>query len=116
VIKHGVKMSGMPAWGKSMDDRYIWGMVALLQQFPQMTKSRYDELVSASGGHDHGGGESMPHSDEAMPGMADMEGNDHHEDASARSSFEPVDDPMADAVSDDASEAPQPAHDDAHKH
>src|SRR3546814_5451826 len=24
VIKHGVKMSGMPAWGKSMSDEYIW--------------------------------------------------------------------------------------------
>ena len=60
VIKHGVKMSGMPAWGKSMDDRSIWGIVALLQQFPRMTKARYDELVAGSGGHDHGDGESMP--------------------------------------------------------
>src|SRR5690606_35922138 len=25
VIKHGIKASGMPAWGKSMDDDSIWG-------------------------------------------------------------------------------------------
>ncbi|MCY7355493.1 MAG: cytochrome c, partial [Lysobacter sp.] len=27
VTKHGIKASGMPAWGRSMDDDYIWGMV-----------------------------------------------------------------------------------------
>ncbi len=116
VIKHGVKMSGMPAWGKSMDDRYIWGMVALLQQFPQMTKSRYDELVGASGGHDHGGGESVPHDAANTSGMAGTHGADAHAADTARSSLEPADDPMADAVTDDAIEAPQPAHDDGHQH
>lgn len=24
TIKHGIKATGMPAWGKSMDDQYIW--------------------------------------------------------------------------------------------
>ncbi len=28
IIKHGIKSTGMPAWGKSMADPYIWGMVA----------------------------------------------------------------------------------------
>src|SRR5690606_14219762 len=28
VIKHGIKASGMPAWGLSMGDEYIWSMVA----------------------------------------------------------------------------------------
>jgi mono/diheme cytochrome c family protein len=32
VIKHGIKASGMPAWGKSMEDAYIWNMAAFLQQ------------------------------------------------------------------------------------
>jgi mono/diheme cytochrome c family protein len=32
IIKHGIKSTGMPAWGKSMADPYIWGMVAFLQQ------------------------------------------------------------------------------------
>lgn len=30
TIKHGTKASGMPAWGKSMGDEYIWGLVAFL--------------------------------------------------------------------------------------
>lgn len=55
VIKHGIKMSGMPAWGESMEDEYIWGMVAFLRQLPDMSADHYDELVEASGGHRHGG-------------------------------------------------------------
>jgi mono/diheme cytochrome c family protein len=64
VIKHGIKMSGMPAWGKSMDDESIWGMVAFVRQLPGMPESRYHELVEASGGHSHGSGEAHAHDDD----------------------------------------------------
>ncbi len=107
VIKHGVKMSGMPAWGMCMDDQYIWGMVALLQQFPRMTAADYAALVAASPGHDHGGGESNVGGSDAMsghhPGMAMPD--------AARSSFEPVEDPMTT----DAQSAP-PHREDGHDH
>jgi hypothetical protein len=93
VLKHGIKASGMPAWGKSMDDRYLWGMVAFMQQFPGMTAAQYSAQVSASDGHSHGGGET------------DVGGGDPHaghDGANAeRSSFEPVDDPMATPARDD---------------
>jgi len=69
IIKHGIKMSGMPAWGKSMDDQSIWGMVALLQRLPEMSKDQYHELVESSGGHTHGSGEAHVHADD-----------EHHED------------------------------------
>lgn len=61
TIKHGIKMSAMPAWGRSMADEYIWGMVAFLQRLPKLTPDEYHELVEASGGHHHGGGESDEH-------------------------------------------------------
>ena len=92
VIKHGVKMSGMPAWGKSMDDRYIWGMVALLQRFPKMTASDYQTLVASSGGHSHGGGETKVRGGAMPESHGDM---DMKADGAPRSSFEPPDDPMA---------------------
>lgn len=57
TIKHGIKMSAMPAWGKSMEDEYIWGMVAFLKRLPRLTPDEYHELVEASGGHHHGGAE-----------------------------------------------------------
>ena len=61
VIKHGIKASGMPAWGMSMADEYIWGMVAFLQQLPKLDAAQYQALVASSGGHSHGGGETEPH-------------------------------------------------------
>lgn len=61
VIKHGIKASGMPAWGKSMDDEYIWNMAAFLQELPKLNADQYQTLVARSGGHSHGGGETMAH-------------------------------------------------------
>ncbi len=59
VIKHGIKASGMPAWGKSMEDEYIWGMVAFLRVLPDLDPEEYGVAVAASGGHSHGGGETV---------------------------------------------------------
>ncbi len=51
VIKHGIKASGMPAWGVSMDDKYIWNMAAFLQTLPDLDATQYRDLVASSGGH-----------------------------------------------------------------
>lgn len=59
IIKHGIKASGMPAWGKSMDDQTIWGMVAFLQQMPKLTPEAYHEAVEQSEGHSHGAGDAV---------------------------------------------------------
>jgi hypothetical protein len=77
VIKHGIKASGMPAWGKSMGDEYIWGMVAFLQQLPKLDAAHYKALVASSGGHSHGGGESSEHHPH------DEGAEEHHHDDAA---------------------------------
>ena len=87
VIKHGIKASGMPAWGKSMEDEYIWGIVAFLQQLPKLEAAQYQALIATSGGHAHGGGETqtnadgrgMPddHGDMQMEGMPTAEHKSH---------------------------------------
>ena len=84
VIKHGIKMSGMPAWGRSMEDKHIWGMVAFLRQLPDLSPVRYDELVEMSGGHSHGGAEEEPHAHDDAPAEAhDDKAEIHiHEDGS----------------------------------
>lgn len=68
VIKHGIKASGMPAWGSSMGDDYIWGMVAFLNQLPKLDATQYQALVASSSGHQHGGGESRMHNHEGQHG------------------------------------------------
>lgn len=46
TIKHGVKMSAMPAWGATHDDATIWSIVAFLQQLPSLDAARYHEIVA----------------------------------------------------------------------
>ena len=47
VIKHGIKMSGMPAWGMTHDDSSIWGLVAFLRKMPDLTPAQYRALAKA---------------------------------------------------------------------
>ena len=44
VIKHGVKMTAMPAWGTSHSDQMIWAMVAFLERLPNMTPAQYQAM------------------------------------------------------------------------
>ncbi len=53
VIKHGIKASGMPAWGKSMSDEYVWNMAAFLQALPNLDDAQFKAMVARSGGHHH---------------------------------------------------------------
>jgi mono/diheme cytochrome c family protein len=86
TIKHGIKATGMPAWGKSMGDPYIWGMVAFLQQLPTLDAQQYQALVAASSGHQHGGGETDMHNHEGQHGSAEAAGEDHHAGEAAAAS------------------------------
>jgi len=53
IIKHGVKLTAMPAWGKSHDDDSIWGLVAFIKQLPQMTPEQYQKATAGAGQHEH---------------------------------------------------------------
>ncbi len=46
VIKHGIKASGMPAWGKTHDDQRIWAMVAFIKRLPKLTPEQYQILTA----------------------------------------------------------------------
>jgi len=49
IIKHGIKMSAMPAWGKSLNDETIWDIVSFVRQMPMMTPGAYQQLSRAQG-------------------------------------------------------------------
>jgi hypothetical protein len=53
IIKHGVKMSAMPAWGSTHDDQTIWAIVAFLQQLPTLDASEYSALAGPQDAEDH---------------------------------------------------------------
>jgi mono/diheme cytochrome c family protein len=53
IIKHGVKLSAMPAWGKTHSDPLIWDMVAFVRKLPALSPGEYRRLVaSAPADHD----------------------------------------------------------------
>ena len=59
IIKHGLKMSAMPAWGATHDDQRIWAMVAFLQQLPKLTPAQYQILGAGSGDESGAEGDEM---------------------------------------------------------
>lgn len=46
VIKNGLKMTAMPAWGLTHDDKTIWGMAIFVQQMSGMTVEQYNQITS----------------------------------------------------------------------
>jgi hypothetical protein len=52
IIKHGVKLSAMPAWGKTHDDQLIWDMVAFIGTLPKLSPEQYKAAI-ASAPEDH---------------------------------------------------------------
>jgi len=81
IIKHGIKLSAMPAWGKTHNDELIWDMVAFFQQLPKMSPEQYKQVV-ASAPEDH---------DEMMKDMPAMSGMMPAPAAPAKAGPAPVD-------------------------
>ncbi|MFN3573292.1 MAG: c-type cytochrome [Phenylobacterium sp.] len=54
IAKHGVKMSGMPAFGPTHDDAALWNLAAFVKQLPAMTPEEYAALTGGGGHHDGG--------------------------------------------------------------
>jgi mono/diheme cytochrome c family protein len=55
VIKNGIRMTGMPAWGVTHGDKEIWAVVAFVKALPKMTAEQYKALDrSTEAGHSHG--------------------------------------------------------------
>jgi mono/diheme cytochrome c family protein len=52
VIKHGIKMTGMPAWGVTHDDELLWDVVAFVRKLPELTPEQYKALVKNAPTHE----------------------------------------------------------------
>jgi mono/diheme cytochrome c family protein/ketosteroid isomerase-like protein len=98
TIKHGIKMSAMPAWGTTHDNQAIWNIVAFVQKLPTMTPEQYLALTHNSGetaeGHHH-----HDHADasEEHEHPAESDSHDHNADAGSNGEH---------AHTDNAQEAP----------
>jgi mono/diheme cytochrome c family protein len=55
IVKHGIKMTGMPAW-RDHSEEELWATVAFLKKLPGISEQDYAKLVMAGmarGGHHH---------------------------------------------------------------
>ena len=46
ITRHGIKMSGMPAWEYHLANEDLWAVVAFVQQLPALTPKAYDEITA----------------------------------------------------------------------
>jgi len=84
VIKNGLKMTGMPAWGNYNSDDQIWDIMAFLFEMKNLSPEEYQKMVEA-GEHTHakGGGHAdksakPSHEGNTQGGHNDSATPDHH--------------------------------------
>lgn len=53
LVKHGVKMSGMQAFGPTHDDRGLWSIAAFFQILPAMTPEEFAAMGDMDAGNSH---------------------------------------------------------------
>ena len=53
IVKHGLKMTGMPAFGPAHSDEEIWAIVAFLKRLPELTPEEYKAMEARSIGTEH---------------------------------------------------------------
>lgn len=49
ITRHGIKMSGMPAWEYHMSDAELWDTVAFIMQLPRMSAADYRTATARQG-------------------------------------------------------------------
>lgn len=45
VVKHGIRSTGMPAWGRTLDDGAIWSLVAFQRRLVALDARGYEMLL-----------------------------------------------------------------------
>jgi len=78
IVKHGIKMTGMPAWGDHSDNE-LWATVAFIEKLRGMSEQDYARLVAAiraQGEHHHG--------EQEYPGPAPQPAETNHHQADGR--------------------------------
>lgn len=76
IIRHGLRMTGMPAFGPTHSDEEIWGLVAVQKRLADLTPEDYARRVEELGDHGHGADPGKGEADED-PGHAHEDGHEH---------------------------------------
>ncbi|HYO16017.1 MAG TPA: cytochrome c [Thermoanaerobaculia bacterium] len=60
VVKNGIKMTGMPAFGVTHSDEEIWAITAFLKRMPKLSPQEYGALVKEAGLEGQAGAAAEP--------------------------------------------------------
>lgn len=65
IVKNGLRMTGMPAFGPTHDEETLWSIVAFLRKLPEIKPQEYSAMVETAGlqeeaghGHSHVSGQT----------------------------------------------------------
>jgi mono/diheme cytochrome c family protein len=81
IVKNGIKMTGMPAFGPTHDEDEILGLVAFLRSLPNLKPEEYGALMKENTLEGKGEGHShpTPQQGEEMHKAVPQEGVHHHQ-------------------------------------
>jgi len=48
ILKHGVKLTAMPSWGRTHSDDELWDIVAFLKKMPDLDAAQYQAAVNGA--------------------------------------------------------------------
>src|SRR5688572_13254904 len=71
VTKHGLKMTGMPAWGMRYAEDDLWAIVAFVKHLPRLTAAEYESMAQAASRQPSAASMSEPRIPAATPRAAD---------------------------------------------
>ena len=75
IIKHGIRMTGMPAFGATHDTNELWKIAAFVQKLPELTDEQKEQLKRAAAkAQAHGSDSSHDHAEAGH----DAEGHPGH--------------------------------------
>ena len=81
IVKHGIKMTGMPAFGATHSDEEIWDIVAFMKRMSKLSPQEYQALVQEAGLGEAGGHEHEHGAEETgKPGHTHAPGTPPHQD------------------------------------
>jgi cytochrome c553 len=86
IVKHGIKLTGMPAWPALNRDDEVWAMVAFLRQLPGLAPPAYTALARGRPRDDDAGAplEDLLGATSVPPAIAESCGRCHGTDGAGR--------------------------------
>lgn len=102
IVKNGLRMTGMPAFGPTHDEETLWSIVAFLRKLPEIKPQEYNAMVETAGAQE-GGGHGHSHAD-------------GHAHESAKETPEEVPPPQEHTSDQEAKEKTPHTHEPGHAH